>query len=87
MSMLPVPGGIRGSKLMEVDSTAPREDAERIMRAFLAKAFRRPVAKEIEDLYVELVFSRLAAGRPFEESLRAGFCAILVLAPFPAREP
>ena len=74
LSMVPV---FDRSKLLKVDSAAPREDAERIIRAFIPKAFRRPVPKEIADPYVDLVFAKLAAGRPFEESLRAGFCAIL----------
>jgi len=53
------------------------DDAARILRAFVPRAFRRPATDEETARYVSLVQSRLAAGRPFETSLRAGLAAVL----------
>jgi hypothetical protein len=67
----------RGAKSHRVESSAPREDAERIIRSFLPRAFRRPVAVELAEPFVQLTLSRLDAGSSFEDAVRAGVCAAL----------
>jgi hypothetical protein len=52
-------------------------DAESILRAFLPRAFRRPVADAEVRAYVELVDTYLADKASFEEALRAGLKAVL----------
>ncbi|MHA3770429.1 DUF1592 domain-containing protein [Verrucomicrobiota bacterium sgz303538] len=67
----------RGVKHHRVESSAPETDVERIIRAFVPRAFRRPVETSVVDRYVKLALDRLAAGRSFEEAVRAGVCAVL----------
>lgn len=67
----------RGVKLHRVESSTPREDAERIVREFLPRAFRRPVEPELADTIVQLTLSRLDAGSSFEDAVRAGVSAVL----------
>ncbi len=67
----------RGVKLHRVESSDPEADVERIIREFVPRAFRRPVETALADRYVDLALGRLAAGRSFEESVRAGVCAVL----------
>jgi hypothetical protein len=67
----------KGAKLAHVESSAPEADVERIIRAFLPRAFRRPVEKPLADRFVNLALDRLKEGRSFEEAVRAGVCAVL----------
>lgn len=67
----------KGVKEHTVVSTTPEADAERIIRAFAPRAFRRPVSPESLDPYVNLTLDRLAKGRTFEQAVRAGISAIL----------
>ena len=67
----------RGVKLHRVESSAPEADLDRMIRAFVPRAFRRPVESAVADRYVKIALDRLAAGRSFEESARAGVCAVL----------
>lgn len=67
----------RDVKLHTVESTQPAEDAERIIRQFVPKAFRRPVSEEELEPYIALTLSRLESGRPFEQAVRAGVTAVL----------
>ncbi len=52
-------------------------DAERVLRAFVPRAFRRPVADADVKPFVDLVAARLAAGDPFEAAVRVGLKAVL----------
>lgn len=52
-------------------------DAEKLIRALLPKAFRRPVADEEAKPFVALVAASLESGQPFDISLRAGIKAVL----------
>jgi hypothetical protein len=62
----------------EVDlKTGKIEDAEAILRRFITRAFRRPATDDELARYLALVKGRLAAGRTFETSLRAGLAAVL----------
>ncbi|MFT5121843.1 MAG: hypothetical protein ACI97B_000468 [Verrucomicrobiales bacterium] len=64
----------RGVKRHEVASSLPEEDAERIIRALVPRAFRRPVASSVADPFVALTHARL---RSFEQAVRAGVTSIL----------
>ncbi len=52
-------------------------DAEKLLRALLPRAFRRPVAEDEVKPFVALVAKSLETGQPFEASLRAGYKAVL----------
>lgn len=52
-------------------------DATVILQNLLPKAFRRPTTEADLQPYLKLVGESLAAGKPFEESLRLGIKAIL----------
>lgn len=67
----------KGVKLHNVVSTTPEADAERIIRALIPRAFRRPISKATADPFVKLTLDRLAAGRTFEQAIRAGVTAVL----------
>ena len=55
------------------DSAEPGE----LLSGFAGRAFRRPVEAGELRPYVEIVEAELAAGRPFEEAILAGYRAIL----------
>ena len=62
----------------EVVSGQPREDAERILRAFARRAFRRPTTEtEIQPL-LDRFREQLEQGASFERALRVGLKAVLV---------
>ncbi|MEZ5299620.1 MAG: DUF1592 domain-containing protein [Verrucomicrobiales bacterium] len=67
----------KGVKEHFVESDAPREDAERIIREFLPRAFRRPIDPEEAEPFVRLTLERLDEGRTFEQAVRAGVTAVL----------
>ena len=52
-------------------------DAEKLIRALLPRAFRRPVTAGEEKPFVALVAKSLEMGQPFEAALRAGYKAVL----------
>lgn len=60
-----------------VRSTQPRADADRLLAAFLPKAFRRPVAEAVRAQYVAKVEERLQAGDCFESAMRWAYRAAL----------
>jgi hypothetical protein len=67
----------RGVKSHYVDSATPREDAARIIRDLVPRAFRRPVDESLTDQFVELTLARLDQGNTFEQAVRAGVTAVL----------
>jgi hypothetical protein len=67
----------RGMKLHFVESSKPAEDVVRIIREFVPRAFRRPVADAEIEPFVKLALGRLEQGRGFEQAVRAGVCAVL----------
>jgi hypothetical protein len=67
----------KGVKRQIVESSQPAADAERIIREFAPRAFRRPVDKAVVDSFVKLTVDRLNEGRTFEQAVRAGVSAIL----------
>ena len=62
----------------EVVSDAPLADAERILRDFARRAFRRPVADEDIKPFLARVQTKLDQKHSFEQALRVGLKAILV---------
>ena len=60
-----------------VGSHEPLADADRLLAAFLPKAFRRPVGEDVRRSYVGLVSSRLTAGDAFETAMRQAYRAAL----------
>lgn len=57
--------------------TAKPADAEQVLRAFIPRAFRRPVTEAQIRPYVALLRSRLAARYSVEEALRVALKAVL----------
>ena len=57
--------------------TGTLDDARAILGRFVPRAFRRPATEAEIAPYVELVASRLAAGRSFTESIRVGLVGVL----------
>lgn len=58
-------------------STDPLLDADRLIRAFLPRAFRRPPQPDEADYFVKFAHDRLARGVPFGEAVLASYKAIL----------
>lgn len=67
---------------VEVISSDPQRDADRILRSFARRAFRRNVTDEDLRPYLALVDAKLAEKRTFEQAVRAGLTAILVAPDF-----
>jgi hypothetical protein len=57
----------------------PRAEAERLLRVFLPRAFRRPVGEDVLRYYVGLVHAALDRGVPFAEAMvlatKAALCS------------
>jgi hypothetical protein len=62
---------------VEVTSTNPAADAERLLRNFMQKAYRRPVAEADVQLFLGLIKQRLEAGLGFAGAMLAGYTAVL----------
>ena len=66
------------SSRVEVVSKQPLVDADRILRNFARRAFRRPVTDADIQPLVKLVETKLAEQRSFEQAIRVGLTAVLV---------
>jgi hypothetical protein len=62
---------------VEVVTDHPREDADRLIRAFLARAYRRPVEEAHAKRFLELFNQQLEQGHGFTKSLLSTYTAIL----------
>lgn len=58
-------------------SANPKPDAERLIRAFLPRAFRRPVSEERQRHFVRLVHDRLEQKYSFFDAMMFGYKLIL----------
>jgi hypothetical protein len=58
-------------------SDNPRQDAERLIRAFLPRAFRRPVREETQSHFVQKVLARLDQKYTFFDAMMYGYKLIL----------
>ena len=65
------------SGVWTVKCEQPLVDADRLLAAFLPKAFRRPVEAEVRQAYVAKVDERLKAGDCFESAMRWAYRAVL----------
>ncbi|MFL5342542.1 MAG: DUF1592 domain-containing protein, partial [Gemmataceae bacterium] len=63
---------------VEVVSKDPEADAERILRRFTRRAFRRAVTDADVKPFLALVRAKLAEKRTFEQAVRAGLLAVMV---------
>lgn len=62
---------------VEVVSEHPREDAERLLRSFIARAYRRPVEEAHVKRFLELYQKEVALGHSFTKSLLSTYTAVL----------
>jgi hypothetical protein len=70
------------SNRVEVSSDKPQEDAERILRKFATKAFRRPVTDADLKPYLDIVAAKLNDKYSFELAMRAALKGILLAPDF-----
>ncbi len=70
-------GGNRPPAEVEVVSANPEQDAERLLRPFMARAYRRPVQEEDVQRFLGLIKQRLAVGLNFTNAMVAGYTAVL----------
>jgi hypothetical protein len=66
------------SKRVEVVSKDPAADADRILRGFARRAFRRTVTDADVRPYTDLVARKLAEKQSFEQAVRVGLKAMMV---------
>ena len=66
------------SKRVEVVSKEPEADAERILRSFARRAFRRTVTDADIAPFMKLVKARLAEKQSFEQAVRVGLMGVMV---------
>jgi hypothetical protein len=62
---------------VEVVSTDPAGDAERLLRRFMARAYRRPVREEDVQRFLALFHEQSGQGRGFAKSMLATYTAVL----------
>ena len=75
------PGGFGRAAIREapyeVESAEPRKDAERLLRSFLKKAYRRPVAEADVKRFLALFDDQFNKGHGFTRSLLSAYSAVL----------
>ena len=62
---------------VDVVTKDPGKDADRLMRAFLQRAYRGPVGENDVKRFLALIEERRAAGLSFAEAMLAGYTAVL----------
>jgi hypothetical protein len=70
-------GSAAATLTVDVESAQPRQDAERLLRAFMARAYRRAVPEEEVQRFLSLIQQRLDAGLGFAGAMVAGYTAVL----------
>ncbi len=58
-------------------SANPRKDAERLIRDFLPRAFRRPVSEEVAQHFIQRVLAKLDKKQSFFDAMTYGYKLIL----------
>jgi Protein of unknown function (DUF1592)/Protein of unknown function (DUF1588)/Protein of unknown function (DUF1585)/Protein of unknown function (DUF1587)/Protein of unknown function (DUF1595)/Planctomycete cytochrome C len=71
---LPLTKGANGVEMTPRDAPA---DATRLLRAFLARAYRQPVEEADVQRFAALVQKTIAAGSSFTDAMIAGYSAVL----------
>jgi len=62
---------------LEPVSAAPKEDAEKLLRAFIPRAFRRPVDEATLKHFIDKVHAKLDAGERFVNAMTYGYKSVL----------
>ncbi len=62
---------------LDVVSQNPNADAERLLRSFMNRAYRRPVPEEDVQHILKLIHAQMAQGRGFGGAMVAGYTAVL----------
>jgi hypothetical protein len=62
---------------VEVESANPSADAERLLRSFMARAYRRPVEERDVQRFLGVIRNEMATGHNFAQSMVAGYTAVL----------
>lgn len=74
-------GGRGGSNLAKVNVDVvpadPERDAERLLRAFMQRVYRAPVANSDVALFLDVIKQRRAAGLGFAKAMLVGYAAVL----------
>jgi hypothetical protein len=70
-------GPLTTAVTVEVESARPQQDAERLLRGFMQRAYRRPVEEADVQLFLGLIRQRMDAGLGFAASMLAGYTAVL----------
>jgi hypothetical protein len=65
------------SNKVEVESQNPEQDAERLLRNFMARAYRRPVQEADVQLFLGVIKERLKANIGFAGAMLVGYTAVL----------
>jgi hypothetical protein len=60
-----------------VVSARPEQDAERLLRGFVRKVYRRPVSDSEEVRFLPIIHGELASGASFADAMYAGYSAVL----------
>jgi hypothetical protein len=66
----------------EVISEDPRADAEKVLKPFIARAFRRGATREDVAPYLEIVEQKLSSGHSFEQAVRAALKGVMIAPDF-----
>jgi hypothetical protein len=62
---------------VEVVTENPQQDAERLLRSFVQRAYRRPVSEAEMQLFVDLFKSQFEQGLGFAKSMLSAYTAVL----------
>jgi mono/diheme cytochrome c family protein len=68
---------VTGSAPIEVVTTNPTADAERLLRAFIEKAYRHPVAATEVQRFLPVIEGVRKSGSAFADAMIAGYTAVL----------
>jgi hypothetical protein len=66
-----------GPVKVEVESANPERDAERLLRSFMARAYRRPVQDADVQLFLGVIKERMEAGIGLAGAMLVGYTAVL----------
>lgn len=67
---------------LEPVSATPKDDADKLLRAFIPRAFRRPVDEDTLKHYIGKVHAKLDAGESFVNAMTYGYKSVLTSPPF-----
>jgi hypothetical protein len=70
-------GGTLREVSVEVVTDDPQQDAARLLRSFVQRAYRRPVAEAEVQLFLELFKDQFAQGIGFAKSMLSAYTAVL----------